>query len=302
MKINTKKTKVLRVSKGSESDNEDSSCSGNYGTSQGILLLRKHDIRLCHREIKRKIATAASIWFEIWGVVDPGKKNFDFYRQISQKFQSFQAILQKNIEFCRQISENFDSFRQLKNSIFQAQNCPFTATSGQIILFLFKINHFRTYFLYMIRYNNISRPASTTPTPPLRSSLRLLCPKSGGRDSQPTGLTPLDSNWKEAFSRRKELPRGGLRRMKMPQEKNGENTDLKCDLVYCAEIRTKRKEDITRLEAFEMKVWRRMKKISWTEHISNEVLKLVEEERSLLTIIRTRQRNWMGHTMTGDSL
>ena len=63
-----------------------------------------------------------------------------------------------------------------------------------------------------------------------------------------------------------------------------------------------RKEDITRLEAFEMKVWRRMEKISWTDHISNEVLKLVEEERSLLTIIRTRQRNWMGHIMTGDSL
>ena len=39
------------------------------------------------------------------------------------------------------------------------------------------------------------------------------------------------------------------------------------------------------MEAFEMKVWRRMEKISWTEHISNEVLKLVEEERSLLTII-----------------
>src|SRR6218665_2557729 len=56
-----------------------------------------------------------------------------------------------------------------------------------------------------------------------------------------------------------------------------------------------RNEDITRLEAYEMKVWRRMKKISWIEHISNEVLKLIEEERSQLTIIRTRQRNWMGH-------
>ena len=54
------------------------------------------------------------------------------------------------------------------------------------------------------------------------------------------------------------------------------------------------------MEAFEMKVWRRME-ISWTEHISNEVLKLVEEERSLLTIIRSRQWNWMGHMMTGDS-
>ena len=57
------------------------------------------------------------------------------------------------------------------------------------------------------------------------------------------------------------------------------------------------------MEAFEMKVWRRIDKISWTEHISNEVLKLVEEERSLLTIIyRTRQRNWMGHIMTEDSV
>ena len=40
-----------------------------------------------------------------------------------------------------------------------------------------------------------------------------------------------------------------------------------------------RKEDITRLEAFEMKAWRRMEKISWTEHTSNEVLKLVEEKK-----------------------
>jgi len=58
------------------------------------------------------------------------------------------------------------------------------------------------------------------------------------------------------------------------------------------------------LEAFEMRIWRRTEKISWTEHnvISNEVFKLVEEERSLLTIIRTRQRNWMRHIMRGDSL
>ena len=113
MKINTKKTKVLRVSKGSESDNEDSrptcSCRGNYRKSQGILLLRKHDLRWCHREIKRRIATAASIWFEIWKVVDPGPKNFDFYRQISEKFQFFQAILQKNRAY-RVLQANFRKF------------------------------------------------------------------------------------------------------------------------------------------------------------------------------------------------
>src|SRR6218665_1870874 len=100
------------------------------------------------------------------GARGSGKKKFDFYRQISEKFQFFQAILQKNIEFCRQI---LIFFRQLKNSIFQAKHCPFTATSGQIILFLFKSNHFRTYFLYnvyMIRYNNISRPVHDSNDPP----------------------------------------------------------------------------------------------------------------------------------------
>ena len=56
------------------------------------------------------------------------------------------------------------------------------------------------------------------------------------------------------------------------------------------------------MEAFEMRIWRWTEKISWTEHISNEVLKLVEEERSLLTITRTRQRNWMRYIMRGDSL
>src|SRR6218665_3571630 len=105
MKINTKKTKVLRVSKGSESDNEDTcsrptySCRGNYRKSQGILLLRKHDLRWCHREIKRRIATAASIWFEIWKVVDPGPKNFDFYRQISEKCQFFRQFYKRISSF-----------------------------------------------------------------------------------------------------------------------------------------------------------------------------------------------------------
>src|SRR6218665_1316282 len=45
-----------------------------------------------------------------------------------------------------------------------------------------------------------------------------------------------------------------------------------------------------------------MKKICWTEHISNEEVLKLEEERSMLTTIRTRQRNWMGHIIRGDSL
>jgi len=51
-----------------------------------------------------------------------------------------------------------------------------------------------------------------------------------------------------------------------------------------------RKEDVKRVEAFEMWIWRRMERISsWTEHRTNEeVLKRVEEKRSLMDIIRTR--------------
>ena len=79
----------------------------------------------------------------------------------------------------------------------------------------------------MIRYNNISRPVHD-PSDPL--------PKIWGSRPSVPGLTPLDSNEKEAFSRRNELSRGGLRRMKMPHEKNGENTDLKCDIVLCRTI------------------------------------------------------------------
>src|SRR6218665_192147 len=55
------------------------------------------------------------------------------------------------------ISISFRPFHT-KILIFSCKNWSFTATSGQIILFLFKSHHFRTYFLYMISYNNMSRP------------------------------------------------------------------------------------------------------------------------------------------------
>src|SRR6218665_2012255 len=86
----------------------------------------------------------------------------------------------------------------------------------------------------MIRYNNISRPVHDSNDPPPCDPPFNPLPKIwGSRPSAPRITAPGYSNGKEAFSRRKELPRGGLRRMKMPQEKNGENTDLKCDLVLC---------------------------------------------------------------------
>ena len=42
---------------------------------------------------------------------------------------------------------------------------------------------------------------------------------------------------------------------------------------------------------------RRMEKISWTDHVRNEVLLRVKEQRNILHDIRKRKANWIGHTL-----
>jgi Reverse transcriptase (RNA-dependent DNA polymerase) len=105
---------------------------------------------------------------------------------------------------------------------------------------------------------------------------------------------------KEAFTKRRELLRGKINRN---LKKRMIKTLVWSVVLYGSETWTMRKEDVKRLEAFEMWTWRRMEKISWMEHITNEeVLGSVEEERSLIHTIRVRQRKWIGHTLRGDSL
>jgi len=49
------------------------------------------------------------------------------------------------------------------------------------------------------------------------------------------------------------------------------------------------KEDIRRLEAFEIWIWRRMMKVPWTEHKTNEeTLQMVETEREIMDTVRSR--------------
>ena len=56
--------------------------------------------------------------------------------------------------------------------------------------------------------------------------------------------------------------------------------------------------DQKRLESFEMWCWRRMEKISWTDHVRNEeVLLRVNEQRNILHEIRKREANWIGHIL-----
>jgi len=74
----------------------------------------------------------------------------------------------------------------LKKIEFPGKNWSFTATSGQIILFLFKSHHFRTYVLFMIRYNT-SQPVHDPPATPHNPPAQNL----GVATPNPPGLTPL---------------------------------------------------------------------------------------------------------------
>jgi len=62
--------------------------------------------------------------------------------------------------------------------------------------------------------------------------------------------------------------------------------------LYGAETWTLRAADQKYLESFEMWCWRRMEKISWTDHVRNEeVLLRVNEQRNILHEIRKRKAN-----------
>ena len=71
-------------------------------------------------------------------------------------------------------------------------------------------------------------------------------------------------------------------------------------LLYGAEAWSLRKNDVKKLEAFEMWIWRRIEKILWKDHISNkEVLKRVKGRRSLIETIVRRKQNWISHVLRG---
>jgi len=73
--------------------------------------------------------------------------------------------------------------------------------------------------------------------------------------------------------------------------------------LYGAETWTLRAIDLKHLESFEMWCWRRMEKISWTDHVRNEdVLLRVKEQRNILHEIRKRKANWVGHILRRNCL
>ena len=82
---------------------------------------------------------------------------------------------------------------------------------------------------------------------------------------------------------------------------------LKCyiwnEALYGAETWTLQAVDQKHLESFEMWCWRRMEKISWTDHVRNvEVLLRINEQRNILHEIRKRKANWIGHILLRNCL
>jgi len=82
---------------------------------------------------------------------------------------------------------------------------------------------------------------------------------------------------------------------------------VKCyiwSIALCgAETWTLRAVDQKHLESFEMWCWRRMQKISCTNHVRNEeVLLRVKEQRNILHEIRKRKANWIGHILGRNCL
>ena len=73
--------------------------------------------------------------------------------------------------------------------------------------------------------------------------------------------------------------------------------------LHGAEIWTLRAVDQKHLESFEMWCWRRMEKISWTDHVRNkEVLLRVKEQRNILHEICKRKANWISHILCRNCL
>ena len=74
---------------------------------------------------------------------------------------------------------------------------------------------------------------------------------------------------------------------------------MKCfelSVALYAETWTLRRNEQKRLEAFEMWIWRRMKRVKWTDKIKNAVvLERPGEGRIVLELIRKRKSNRLGH-------
>jgi hypothetical protein len=68
--------------------------------------------------------------------------------------------------------------------------------------------------------------------------------------------------------------------------------------LYSAETWTLRAVDQKQPESFKIWCWKRMEKISWTDHVRNkEVLFRVKEQRNIVQEIRKEKAKWICHIL-----
>jgi len=105
---------------------------------------------------------------------------------------------------------------------------------------------------------------------------------------------------KEAFNKKSDLMRGSL---SLHLKKRMVRAFVWSVALCGGETWTLQKEDIRRLGAFEMWMWRRVVRVLWTERkTGEEVLNMVETEGGMMDAIGGRQKRWLGHILRHDSL
>jgi hypothetical protein len=105
---------------------------------------------------------------------------------------------------------------------------------------------------------------------------------------------------KAAFNKKKTL---FTSKLDLNLRKKLEKCYIRSMALYGAETWTLRAADQKYLESSEMWCWRRMEKISWTDHVRNEeVLLTVNEQGNILHEIRKWKANWIGHILRRNCL
>jgi hypothetical protein len=103
-----------------------------------------------------------------------------------------------------------------------------------------------------------------------------------------------------AFNKKRALFTGT---MDLTSRKNLLNCYIWSIGLYGAENWTLLAVDQKNFESFKMWCWRRMEKISWTDHVRNEeVLLRVKEQWDILREISKRKTNWIGHILRRNCL
>ena len=121
-----------------------------------------------------------------------------------------------------------------------------------------------------------------------------------------------DGKSESEIKRRIEIARGAFENMSKVLTNRSININtrkrlLKCyvwsTLLYGAETWTLTKSTMKKIEAFEMWCYRRMMRISYTEHKTNdEVLEMVTSKRALLCIIKKRKTEYFGQLIRMNGL